>query len=97
MSFKAILAFEDGSVFYGKGFGKEKFDVGELVFNTSMTGYQEIIPTHHIKNKLLHSLTLILEILELIMKIMSQILFMRLELLLKIFVRNQVIGGHLAH
>ena len=43
MSFKAILAFEDGSVFYGKGFGKEKFDVGELVFNTSMTGYQEII------------------------------------------------------
>ena len=43
MSFKAILAFADGSVFYGKGFGKEKFDVGELVFNTSMTGYQEII------------------------------------------------------
>ena len=39
MSFKAILAFEDGSVFYGKGFGKEKFDVGELVFNTSMTGH----------------------------------------------------------
>ena len=43
MSFKAILAFEDGSVFYGKGFGKEKYDVGELVFNTSMTGYQEIM------------------------------------------------------
>ena len=43
MSFKAILAFEDGSVFYGKGFEKEKFDVGELVFNTSTTGYQEII------------------------------------------------------
>ena len=43
MSFKAVLALEDGSVFYGKGFGKEKFDVGELVFNTSMTGYQEII------------------------------------------------------
>ena len=43
MSFKAILAFEDGSVFHGKGFGKEKYDVGELVFNTSMTGYQEIV------------------------------------------------------
>tara|TARA_B100000886_G_scaffold339299_1_gene304357 strand:+ start:109 stop:1230 length:1122 start_codon:yes stop_codon:yes gene_type:complete len=43
MSFKAILAFEDGSVFHGTGFGKEKYDVGELVFNTSMTGYQEIM------------------------------------------------------
>ncbi len=43
MPFKAILAFEDGSVFHGKGFGKEIFNVGELVFNTSMTGYQEII------------------------------------------------------
>ena len=29
MSFPAILALEDGSVFYGSGFGKEKFDVLE--------------------------------------------------------------------
>ncbi|NCX41789.1 MAG: carbamoyl-phosphate synthase small subunit, partial [Proteobacteria bacterium] len=41
MSFPAILALEDGSIFYGEGFGEEKIDVGELVFNTSMTGYQE--------------------------------------------------------
>ena len=53
MSFNAILAFEDGSVFYGKGFGKEKFDVGELVFNTSMTGYQEIITDPSYKKQII--------------------------------------------
>ena len=53
MSFKAILAFEDGSVFYGKGFGKEKFDVGELVFNTSMSGYQEIITDPSYKKQII--------------------------------------------
>ena len=53
MSFKAILAFEDGSVFYGKGFGKEKFDVGELVFNTSMTGYQEIMTDPSYKKQII--------------------------------------------
>ena len=58
MSFKAILAFEDGSVFHGKGFGKEKYDVGELVFNTSMTGYQEIVtdPTCSLKSLNIFSL-----------------------------------------
>ena len=45
MPFKAILAFEDGSVFYGKGFGKEMFNVGELVFNTSMCYYKVIYIT----------------------------------------------------
>ena len=53
MSFKAILAFEDGSVFYGKGFGKEKYDVGELVFNTSMTGYQEIVTDPSYKKQII--------------------------------------------
>ena len=53
MSFKAILAFEDGSVFYGKGFGKKKFDVGELVFNTSMTGYQEIMTDPSYKKQII--------------------------------------------
>ena len=38
----------------GNGFGEEKIDVGELVFNTSMTGYQEIITDpSYAKNKLL--------------------------------------------
>ncbi|MFH1715368.1 MAG: glutamine-hydrolyzing carbamoyl-phosphate synthase small subunit [Elusimicrobiota bacterium] len=40
---KAILALEDGTVFYGSSFGYEGEAVGELVFNTSMTGYQEIL------------------------------------------------------
>ena len=43
MPFHAILALEDGSIFYGDGYGEEKIEVGEIVFNTSMTGYQEII------------------------------------------------------
>lgn len=38
-----ILALEDGRVFKGKAFGAIKTVVGEAVFNTSMTGYQEII------------------------------------------------------
>lgn len=40
---KAILALEDGSVFHGKGFGAYASACGEVCFNTSMTGYQEIL------------------------------------------------------
>jgi carbamoyl-phosphate synthase small subunit len=40
---KALLALEDGSVFEGRGFGAASEAVGEVVFNTSMTGYQEIL------------------------------------------------------
>jgi len=39
----AILAFEDGRVFKGRAFGATTTVVGEAVFNTSMTGYQEIL------------------------------------------------------
>lgn len=38
-----VLALEDGSVFRGFSFGAAKTVVGEAVFNTSMTGYQEIV------------------------------------------------------
>ena len=38
-----LLMLEDGSLFYGRGFGAERTAVGEVCFNTSMTGYQEII------------------------------------------------------
>lgn len=37
------LVLEDGSVYRGKAFGSDEFKIGELVFNTSMTGYQEIL------------------------------------------------------
>ena len=39
----AILALEDGSVFHGTGFGAPASACGEVCFNTSMTGYQEIL------------------------------------------------------
>jgi carbamoyl-phosphate synthase small subunit len=40
---KAILALEDGRLFEGRAFGAEGEASGEVVFNTSMTGYQEIL------------------------------------------------------
>ena len=47
MSFKkdstAVLILEDGTIFHGQGFGAETKNIGELCFNTSMTGYQEIM------------------------------------------------------
>ena len=43
MSDVAKLALEDGSVFTGKAFGATGTSEGEVVFNTSMTGYQEIL------------------------------------------------------
>ena len=39
----ARLALEDGTVLLGRGFGAANDSVGELVFNTSMSGYQEIL------------------------------------------------------
>ena len=43
MSEAAILVLADGSVFHGKALGVTGFTIGEVVFNTSMTGYQEIL------------------------------------------------------
>jgi carbamoyl-phosphate synthase small subunit len=40
---KAVLALEDGSLFHGTGFGARASACGEVCFNTSMTGYQEIL------------------------------------------------------
>jgi carbamoyl-phosphate synthase small subunit len=39
----AVLALEDGSLFYGKSIGVSGETTGEVVFNTAMTGYQEIL------------------------------------------------------
>lgn len=43
MSTPAILALEDGSIFKGVSIGADGQSTGEVVFNTSMTGYQEIL------------------------------------------------------
>jgi carbamoyl-phosphate synthase small subunit len=40
---KKKLILEDGTIFIGEAFGSETSCVGEVVFNTGMTGYQEII------------------------------------------------------
>ena len=39
---QAILALEDGRIFRGLGYGHPSESLGEVVFNTSLTGYQEI-------------------------------------------------------
>ena len=39
----ALLALADGTIFHGKGIGAVGSTVGEVVFNTSMSGYQEIL------------------------------------------------------
>ncbi len=46
---KAVLLLEDGTVFEGRGFGAKGCKCGEVVFNTAMTGYQEILtdPSYH--------------------------------------------------
>lgn len=43
MAISALLVLEDGSVFKGTAIGASGVSVGEVVFNTSMTGYQEIL------------------------------------------------------
>lgn len=43
MSKSAILVLADGSVFHGTSIGASGYTIGEVVFNTAMTGYQEIL------------------------------------------------------
>ena len=43
MSKPAILALQDGTVFHGRSIGADGRTIGEVVFNTAMTGYQEIL------------------------------------------------------
>jgi carbamoyl-phosphate synthase small subunit len=46
---EALLVLADGTVFRGEGFGARGTAVGEVVFNTAMTGYQEVLtdPSYH--------------------------------------------------
>lgn len=41
--FDRKIILEDGQEYYGYGFGAEKESICEIVFNTSMVGYQEIL------------------------------------------------------
>jgi len=48
----ALLALEDGTLFHGKSIGAMGNSVGEVVFNTSMTGYQEILTDPSYKDQI---------------------------------------------
>src|SRR5215204_3963250 len=50
---KALLALADGTIFTGTAFGAEGETVGEVVFNTSLTGYQEILTDPSYKGQIL--------------------------------------------
>ncbi|MGH8933947.1 MAG: carbamoyl-phosphate synthase domain-containing protein, partial [Egibacteraceae bacterium] len=45
----ALLVLEDGMISRGEGFGASGTAIGEVVFNTAMTGYQEVLtdPSYH--------------------------------------------------
>ena len=49
---QAILILEDGKIFYGKSVGHKADSFGEIVFNTAMTGYQEVISDPSYKNQI---------------------------------------------
>jgi carbamoyl-phosphate synthase small subunit len=49
----SILILDDGSVFLGRSFGSKKTSIGEICFNTSLTGYQEIITDPSYANQII--------------------------------------------
>ena len=49
----AVLILEDNTILYGSGYGKPGFRVGEICFNTSMTGYQEILTDPSYKSQII--------------------------------------------
>jgi carbamoyl-phosphate synthase small subunit len=51
-AWQAKLALEDGTVYTGRGFGAQGETFGEVVFNTSMTGYQEVLTDPSYKGQL---------------------------------------------
>ncbi|HJN83481.1 MAG TPA: carbamoyl-phosphate synthase domain-containing protein, partial [Verrucomicrobiota bacterium] len=50
---RAILALEDGTIFEGQAFGAAASIAGEVCFNTSMTGYQEILTDPSYKGQII--------------------------------------------
>ncbi len=54
LSKNSVLILETGEKFFGYSFGSEKLGIGELCFNTSMTGYQEIITDPSYTNQIIN-------------------------------------------
>ena len=61
---RASLLLEDGTVFHGQGLGIETDIVGEIVFNTAMSGYEEVIsdPSYLVKSFYLQRATLEIQV-----------------------------------
>ena len=51
---EGLIYLEDGTVLKGRGFGFKGTAVGELVFNTAMTGYQEILTDPSYKGQIIN-------------------------------------------
>ena len=49
----ALLALADGTIFEGRALGYEGETVGEVVFNTAMTGYQEVLTDPSYKGQII--------------------------------------------
>ena len=50
---EGLIYLEDGTVYRGEGFGAETTKVGELVFNTAMTGYQRTLTDPSYKGQII--------------------------------------------
>ena len=50
---QAILILENNEIFYGKSVGYKADSYGEIVFNTAMTGYQEVVTDPSYKNQII--------------------------------------------
>jgi hypothetical protein len=74
-----ILILNDGSIFFGRSFGSKKTSIGEICFNTSLTGYQEIITDPSYANQIILLLSHILVILAQIILTMKVIPNLLLE------------------
>ena len=70
-----ILVLENKKIFKGIGIGYQGEATGEVCFNTSLTGYQEIISDPSYAGQIINFTFLTLETLELTKKITSQIKF----------------------
>ena len=75
------LVLEDGSTYGGFQFGGSEFAYGEVVFNTSMTGYQEILTDPSYAGQIVSLLTPLLEIMGSTTKTLNQIKYRFLVLL----------------
>ncbi|CAL4042261.1 Carbamoyl-phosphate synthase small chain [Buchnera aphidicola (Phyllaphis fagi)] len=53
MKKSALLVLEDGTIFQGKSIGYNGISIGEIVFNTAMTGYEEILTDPSYKNQII--------------------------------------------